>query len=313
MSLLFKSTIKPIEFSCHLHTTPSRIFRLLVSQNELRKWWAQRVVFSRNTVQQEIGRIIYMKLLEANENEVVRYSWLPADSGPNETESLISFNIKDLNVARNKNSDGEEPEEGVLLEVCHDNWLNEKERNKQEEIWKMALNTLQDLCKNYPKTPLPWWENRKSENEYIQLRLLEIKAFLEEMSENIFKSKPPTSYRNYKHFSRALFKACSQIDHLGEWLLSMQRDKLEFRIKGVILFTFALEGGSMEFTWKDLEKIIKRTQLADLAERLSIEQEHKVKQVRNINHEDTNISMPVLNLKIEMWVRWCKDLSIYTF
>ena len=53
--------IEAIEHELEIMTTPAQVFRVLTSQTELRKWWAPRVIMSRNLVTQLDGKDMEMK------------------------------------------------------------------------------------------------------------------------------------------------------------------------------------------------------------------------------------------------------------
>ena len=147
-------SLAPIEASLKLTATPAQVYRALTSQNELRKWWAPRVIMSRNLVSQEQDRVSEMRLMQAEKYQLVRYSWREQDWDPATETTTITFRIRDLGASRSRTG------EGLMLEMSHDGWEDEAARERQARIWKKALAVLDKILAG--KTAKAWWENQEA-------------------------------------------------------------------------------------------------------------------------------------------------------
>ena len=170
-----KKQLEPIEFSIALKAMPSRVFRALTSQNELRKWWAPRVVMARNIVSQRSSIDVQMKLVDSRKNHAVRYIWRPENWDVTYPQNTIAFTIHDLGISR------EDTGEGLHLEIVHDGWVVVDERQQQEKIWQQALKSLKSLIEK--KKVSPWWLKQNNQSSLRQVSLQGVKEIARHLQE----------------------------------------------------------------------------------------------------------------------------------
>ena len=274
----------PIEASMKLTATPAQVFRALTSQNELRKWWAPRVIMSRNLVSQEQDRVSEMRLMQADKYQLVRYSWREQDWDPHVDATTITFRIRDLGASRSRTG------EGLMLEISHDGWADGPSRERQAAIWKKALHVLEKILAG--KTAKPWWENQGTRGSFQQVRLAALKPLVEQIG--------PEKKGGRKTIARSIWKICSSIDSDGNWYLKDDEQEFEFRCQGLRVFSLDLSGKITIF-WSEMSKAL-GPNLEDFAHRLAVEQDIDVE----ANKERETIM--VQHISVELFIRWCQDI-----
>ena len=278
-----KSLLVPIEISIRLKAMPSRVFRALVSQNELRKWWASHVAMSRNKVAQKPGQHVFMQLLNSEEPSFVRYIWRPETWEKNHPESTITLTIHDLGSFR------QDTGEGLLLEIIHDGWVNEKEKEEQEKIWNLALESLKSLVEH--NKVFLWWEGCNLNTSRKQINLSSLKQ--------IFDSYKKESYDKIrKRKNQNLWKLCCTLEE-GKWFLSEGEEKIIFQCENQDLLQ--ITQNEIILLWDSLNKISYDTK-ESFVERLEVEQDIAIQAT------DENTTLDLDNLQFELWISWCKDL-----
>lgn len=276
----------PIDASLRVTSTPQMVFRMLTSQNELRRWWAPRVIMSRNQVCQEDDRLVEMKLMQADKNRLVRYSWRGMDWPPEAPATTITFQINDLGASRNKTG------EGLMLEVTHDGWSDAGERERMERIWKAALPTLEQLLQG--KDVRPWWEADSARGSFKLVRLNSLKSFVE-------KIEPDNRDRmDRRTVSNQIWKVCIGLDGQGSWYLKDNEKDFELRYGGRKVFGVSM-AGAITLHWKELEKLV-GAQITEYAHRVAAEQDVEV------HPEKSADKIPASSLKPELWIQWVQDL-----
>ena len=280
--------ITPIELSINMETTPANIFRSLTSQTELRKWWAPRVIMSKNTVSFEDGKDIEMQLLKQEKNHMLRYNWRPQDWNEDMPETTITYEIEDMGVSRDQTG------EGITLTIIHDGWTDQKERNKQEKIWKMAISCLKDIQEG-KKQITPWWENERHRAGYRKVKLSVLKSFIERIN------KENRGKQEKKIASQQLMKLCQALDNQGAWYLKDNGNEVELRYGKTKIFG-VLKNGSISIPWRDLESILTARGLKKLANRVVIEQGIE------LHIGKSQEKLPAQNLNIELLTQWFIDI-----
>ncbi|MCR9140808.1 MAG: SRPBCC domain-containing protein [bacterium] len=264
--------------------TPAQVFRALTSQNELRKWFAPRVIMSRNLVSQEQDRSSEMRLMQSDKYSLVRYSWREQDWDPEIETTTITYRIRDLGASRSRTG------EGLLLEVSHDGWTDSVARDRQAAIWKKALNVLDKLLAGKPAKA--WWENQGARGSFQQVRLAALKPLVEQIG--------PEKKGGRKTTARALWKICSSVDADGNWYLKDDEQEFEFRCQAVRVFGLDLSG-KITIYWSEMSKAL-GPNLEDFAHRLAVEQDMdvEVKKARE--------TIMVQSISVELFIRWCQDI-----
>ncbi len=275
---------RPIEASLKLSATPAQVFRALTSQNELRKWWAPRVIMSRNLVSQEQDRVSEMRLMQTEKYQLVRYSWREQDWDSSVDSTTITYRIVDLGASRSRTG------EGLLLEVSHDGWRDQAARDRQAAIWKKALGVLDKLLAG--KKAKAWWENQNAKASYQQVRLAALKPLVEQIG--------PEKKGGRKTTARALWKICTTVDSAGNWYLKDDEREFEFRVQAVRVLGLDLNGKITIF-WREMSKTL-GPHLEDFGHRLAVEQDMDVQ----INKEREEIM--VKDISVELFMRWCQDI-----
>lgn len=281
-----REELDPLEFSVQAVTTPARAFRTLTSQTELRKWWAPRVIMSRNIVSHKPGDEVEMILLTQDKNELIRYglrgrSW-PSPQG----ETIITFEIEDCGVRRGSTG------EGIRVNIYHEGWTDPALRAEYEAIWKRAAPALEMLLRN--EEPEPWWDNDIWKGEYRPVVLADLKEFLRRMEEE-------TRARKEKQkASKILWKVFQELDGKGEWYCKENYTEMEFVARGQKIFG-AQKAGQLVMSWRELDPILGRN-LQDFADRFSIEQDMDIRVGQNYDR------MPASRLNPDLFIRWCNDV-----
>lgn len=284
-----RKEIDPIELEFQVMNTPNVAFRAITSQTELRKWWAPRVIMSRNIVSQEEGRDMDMKLLTAEENRLVRYSWRGRDWSEDIPNTIITFEISDLGVSRDSTG------EGISISILHDNWVDESERESQKRIWEQAVICLKDhLSGNDVKL---WWNIEKSKDGYRPVNLGAIKQFLERLE------KDSRGKSEKKQAAQNLLHICKEMDGQGSWYMKENGNEFELRFKDRKLFG-VVKNGNLIIGWRDLEKIL-GDRLQDYANRLTVEQDV------DLHIGKSQDKLPAYQLNPQFWVQWCLDIVQY--
>lgn len=278
--------LRPLEFKLDLTTTPATVFRALVSQTELRKWWAPRVIMSRNIVSQEDGVDMEMKLIQEEKNHLVRYRW--KRMGTKGAPTIITFEIVDHGVDKNKAAG-----EGISLVVTHDGWSDPQERVKQERIWKQAIVSLKAHLDGKPARP--WWINEKTEEAYRPVKLPILKQTLEKMD------KENRGRKDFKPAVRNLLKICQSLEGQGEWFLKEDENQFELRARDLRIFSVEPDG-TLVLYWEDLRKLIGAAHINDFVNRLALEQGIDVRL------EKTEDRIFVGKIDPGSWAQWCIDI-----
>ena len=267
-------------------TTPTAVYKMLISQTELRKWWAPRVIMSKNIVSQEEGRDVLMKLLQTEKNHMVRYNWKPLDWSDEVPPTVISVEITDMGVSRRKTG------EGIQLEILHDGWTDQDERDRQERIWKMAIGSLKAELRG--KLAKPWWESENVRSKLQQVKLPALKQFAEKIEkENRGKS-------DKKVASQVVWQLCQGLDKQGKWLLKESGNEFELHYQQHRIFGVN-KNGNLSLGWRELEEAL-GGDLTMYSDRLSMEQSMDLHVGKNQER------IPAHQLNPELWIQWCIDL-----
>lgn len=279
--------LEPIESSLKLVATPVQVYRAITSQNELRKWWAPRVIISRNIVCQEEDRIMEMKLMQSEPNHLIRYSWRGNEWDKSTPTTVITFQIVDLGASRNKTG------EGLKLVVSHDGWVDAEEREHQQLVWKKALPALRALLSG--KKQKPWWEGKEARGSYKQVKLSRLKPIIESI-EKI----PPI--KTSKKILKIVWKICTSMDKYGNWYLKNDESKYELRVDNMPIFSITTDGYVTLF-WGKIKTML-GPNLDDFINRFIVEQDEDV----IIGKTQKNVRVDKLHLDI--WIGWCQDFLI---
>ena len=281
-----QETKDSIVFNINLMTTPPTVYRRLISQKELRKWWAPRVIMSRNIVSQEDGKDVEMRLLQKEENLLVRYSWRPLDWEEQIPSTVITFKIRDLGISRQNTG------QGITLEMTHDGWENLEDRRRQEEIWKMALRTLKAEIQG--KTTRPWWESEKLKRGIHQIKWSALKEFLDKISGD------PRSKPEKKLSTKVLTEICSELDSQGRWYMKENGNEVELHFLKQKIFGI-LKNGQISINWRELEKFLGAS-LSIFSDRLAMEQNLDIHIGKNQE------KVPAYLINPTLWNQWCIDI-----
>ncbi len=281
-----KRELNPIEISCTFSAMSSQVFRALTSQNELRKWWAPRVVMSRNTISQVKGEDIHVELISSEKNCFVRYAWRPETWDLRLPQTTITYNISDLGALRQNTGDG------LLLDVVHDGWLDQKTRDHQEQIWHLALESLKSLLEE--KKISPWWKKHNNVSSLCQVNLQNLKLVLEKYK----KSKDSSSEKRHKVYQN-IWQICNTLDAYGKWYLCEEDESFIFQYENQKLFKVV--GEQVTLDWQDLEQLL-GLYIEGFKDRLFVEQDI------DFESNQSQISFPVASFRVELWIAWCIDL-----
>lgn len=281
-----REELDPLEFSVRAVTTPARAFRALTSQTELRRWWAPRVIMSRNTISHKPGDEVEMVLLTQDKNELIRYSLKGRSWPSSQGETVITFEIEDRGVRRGSAG------EGIHVNIYHEGWTDEALRAEYEGIWTLAAPALEKLLRN--EEPEPWWDNETWKGDYRPASLTDLKEFLRRMEEETRAKKEK------QKASRLLWKIFQELDGKGEWYCKENLTEIEFVARGQRLFG-AQKAGQLVMSWRELDPILGRN-LQDYADRFSIEQDMDIRVGQNYDR------MPASRLNADLFIRWCLDV-----
>jgi len=249
-----RDAIPAIELKMQLHAAPAAAYRAVTSQTELRKWFAPRVIMSRNIVSQEHGIDVTMKQLKAAANQMVRYRWT-RDVDPVQ-DTVITFEISDKGAARSNTG------EGITLTVSHDGWTDRAIRDRQAEIWSQAFQSLGALLKG--KSFKPWWEESSHKSNVRHLKFPALVAAVDRMEkESKRRSEKKTLWKTIK-------RIVSNLEGAGEWYFLEEEQEIEFHVNERRFMTIQ-KTGHITIYWKELEKIA-GNHTADFINRLALEQ-----------------------------------------
>jgi hypothetical protein len=278
-----RESVEPIEFKLELMITPLIVYRALTSQTELRKWWAPRVIMSRNIVSQEEGRDMEMRPLTLEEPTIARYSWRALDWNKSIPSTIINLEIHDKGVSRGRTG------EGIVLEIIHDGWHSQEERDKQEKIWKLSLEGLKALLlgKNFK----PWWESGMPSDGYRQIALPIIRQFTDKMEKDV------RSKQEKKIASQVIWTICEYLDGQGKWFMKDNGNEFELRLGTYRLFA-VMKNGNIVMAWRDLEKIL-GDKLQDFASRMAVEQD------LDLHIGKSQDRLPAASINPALWNKWC--------
>lgn len=274
-----------IEYEINAQCTPADVFRILTSQTELRKWWAPRIIMARNLVTQQDGQDMEMKAIAKEKNHMVRYSWR-GHLWPDDTPAtIITFEIEDRGVRRDKAG------EGVVLYVSHGGWFDEDLRESQAEIWESAVQSLKSLLQQGKAKP--WWTDRK-QGDFLNVQLNDLKEFIKKIEEeNRAKKEKKIAAKN-------LWKMFQDLDGSGEWYLKDNGTEMEFRAKGHRIFG-AMKNGQIIIGWRDFDPLLGK-ELQDFTDRFSIEQDLDIRVSSNQDR------IPAAEILPDLFVRWVQDV-----
>lgn len=247
--------LQPIHLELEIASTPQNVFRAATSQTDLRKWWAGRIILSRNIVAQKEGQEMEMRLLQSEKHHLVRYSWKAKDKPSDQT--VITFEIEDRGISRGKTG------EGILLTIIHDGWTRQEERDAQEKIWNLALPGLKNLLEK--KIVRPWWENDKVTGLFRPVKMNGIKIFLEKLE------KESRSKQEKRQAVKNIERLCQNLDGQGNWFIKDNNNEIELRHNGSKVFG-AMKNGNIVFNWREVEKLA-GSLFQDFAQRLTMEQD----------------------------------------
>ncbi len=280
-------SIRPIVESITVDTTPTLAFRALTSQTELRKWWAPRVITARGIVSIEEGKDIEMKLLQQEPGRLVRYNWRPVHWDSEKTETILTFEIEDLGVSRSETG------QGISITATQDGWVDSDDRERQAEILKMALAGLHELLEK--KKTKSWWKQPGAHLGFHKIQLSALKEFSERIEkENRGKSEKKLAAQN-------IWKLSQNLDSLGEWFLMDTEEEFEMQVRGTKLFGIQKKG-FVSLVWPDLEKLVGKRKLKELANRLALEQDADIGPGRK---QDL---LPAHRIHVDLLTRWFTDL-----
>ncbi len=281
-----RESADPIEFKLEMMVTPLVVFRAFTSQTELRKWWAPRVIMARNIVSQEEGRDMEMKALVLEEPSLARYSWRALDWGKNVPSTVINIEIHDKGVSRGKTG------EGIVIEIIHDGWVSQEERDKQQRIWELSLEGLQAHLTGKPFKP--WWESETPSDGYRQISLPIIKQFTDKMEKDV------RSRAEKKQASGVIWSICEFLDGQGKWYMKENGNEFELRLGSYRLFS-VMKNGNLVMAWRDLEKIL-GDKLQDFANRMAAEQD------LDLHIGKSQDRLPAASINPGLWGKWCLDI-----
>ena len=228
-----------------------------------------------------------MKLLQQETNRLVRYNWRPWDWEAEKSETVLTFEIRDLGVSRHETG------QGISITATQDGWLSAEDREKQAAIVALAMAGLRELLEK--KKTKPWWKQPGANVGYHRIQLTALKEFSERIEkENRGKSDKKLAAQN-------IWKLCQSMDSLGEWFASDSQDEFEMQYRGAKLFGVQRKG-TVALVWPDLEGLVGKRKLKELANRLALEQDVDVGSARK---QDL---IPANQVHVDLMTRWFADL-----
>ncbi len=284
-----KKEITAIEYTIELKTIPKKLYKILHSQNDLRKWWAPHVAMSHSKISQEKNKYVKMKLIQNEKDRLLRYSWRPENWEINQPNGSITFQITDLSIAR----DAPANEERLILDIVHDGWLDENERTRQVEIWDFAIKSLKSLVEEGKINP--WWkENLESEN-WDQVKIQVVKKFIDDSKKTNEKYKAQI----LKILYQKLWMICNRLDEKGKWYIDNKNHSFMFMYQNVKIFSSNFE--ELTILWGEILPYSSNF-LNNLKERLSVEQD------LNFDFNELETPLKIYSLQTELWLAWITDL-----
>lgn len=279
-----RDAIPAIDLKLQLHTAPAVAYRAVTSQTELRKWFAPRVIMSRNIISQEHGIDVTMKQLKATANKMVRYRWT-RDVEPVQ-DTVITIEISDKGAARSNTG------EGIILTVSHDGWTDLTLRDRQAEIWQQAIASLNALLKNKPFKP--WWLESHQRSNFRHLKFPALLAAVDKMEkESKRRSEKKTLWKTIK-------KLVNNLEGQGEWYMKEEEQEVEFHALEKHFLTIQ-KTGHITIYWKELEQLAGNS-MADFINRLALEQGVDVHPARGSDRWSGLEIIP------DALTQWCIDL-----
>ncbi len=278
--------VETIEIQLDVFCSSARAYKAFTSQTELRKWWAPRVIMSKNIISHKPGKDMKMILTHFRENEYIRYKFYGLD-WKDQPETIIAIEIQEKGVRRKDKG------EGILICIYHEGWTNLEYKREYEEIWNKATQSLKKLLET--EQIEQWWEKEKRKGEFKSATIQNIKEFVNKMEEEAGSKKERIKA------SKILWQIFDELDSLGEWYVKDNYSEIEFYAKGVKIFG-ATKTGNIILNWRELETILGRN-LQDFADRFSIEQNNLEIHVGS-SFEKINS----LEIIPELFIRWCKDI-----
>lgn len=280
----------PIHLVIELASTPQAAHRALTSQTELRKWWAPRIIMSRHVVSQLPGKDMVMKIIQDDKFRLIRLSWRGMHWRKETRDTVISIEITDRGASRGSTG------AGIQIDVNHDGWEDEHERNLQEKIWQEALPGLKALLEGKKFTP--WWDDERNRSGDQGYQTADLKAFLERSD------KEGRGKNDRKKSIQNIWKICEAMDGMGEWIVKESTGEFELRAKQAMIFA-SMKGGFLCLNWRELEKLLGR-ELVDFANRLSLEQD------LDLQIGKTQEKILGRDLNPETFSQWLHDVLTHT-
>ena len=228
-----------------------------------------------------------MKLLQQEVNRLVRYNWRPHDWAAEKTETVLTFEIEDLGVSRSVTG------QGIAITATQDGWIEPDDREKQAAIVRLAMAGLRELLEK--KKTKPWWKQPGANLGYHRIQLTALKEFSERIEkENRGKSEKKLAAQN-------IWKLCQSLDSLGQWFATDSEDEFELQFRDVKLFGVQRKG-TVALSWPQLESLVGKRKLKELANRLALEQDVDVGPARK---QDL---IPAHQVHVDLMTRWFNDL-----
>lgn len=282
-----RHNIKPVSLAVKIDSTPAQVFRALTSQTELRKWLAPRVITAKNLISYEEEKNIDLRPVQLDKNLMVRYSWRPQDWEHHVRETVLTFEIEDLGVSRSRTG------EGISLMVTHDGWSDQSERDQQEKLLHSAIGCLKGLLEG--KRIKPWWDVKKANTGYQQIKLPGLKQFAEKIEkENRGKPDKKLSAQN-------IVRICQNLDGQGSWYIKENETEFELRFRDFKIFG-VLKNGCISIAWRDLEKFLGKKSLKEMSNRMALEQDVDI----HIGKSQEKISAHLLH--VDLLTQWAIDV-----
>lgn len=272
-------TIKPLEYTLQVKSEIARVYRVFNSQHELRKWFMPSVILSKKTVLDMHKRRIYFQKMSFLPNVFIRYHWRPIDWPKKKEATILTFTLTDHSLDRNAEQDG------ILVEVSHDRWPNEMERDAQGKLWPKMLENLKAVIAE--ETINPWWKQSSSKPDTQVILLRELKSILLMWSRSI--DFP---------FNRNLVNLCEKIDRENSWHME-KKEKVSYRIDGKEIFSL-FPNFFVDFQWKTIESLCQH-QFPHLLERFNVEQDQLIDPM-------TATSLDLRSLEFSLLINWIQDL-----
>ncbi len=263
----------------------SRIYRILSSQHELRKWFMPSVIISKNIILDANKRSIHFQLVKAIPNQMLRYHWRPEDWSTNKGHSSLTYRITDHNHNRNTK------DEGIQIDIVHDHWPNQFERDQQGEIWPKMIDGLSALINE--DVHKPWWQNLPSNNVEQVLKLRQLRS-------EILKWCKEAKYSENRGFTNL----CQRIDRENCWHF-LKDERLTYKFDGKPILSFYPDM-KINFHWAAIKQC-SNYHFPLMMERLNVEQE------LSLDSQEPDQSLFAMeDFALSLLINWLDDL-IQTF